>query len=277
MAQMKLIRKRRNGYALLFSASICLTVLLSAVFMLEAVFVFGAISAISLLLLVRQSRYWFIANGREYRGYVAYSSDEALPSLDEGETRSERIRYIPVFPYINKPAMLSEFDEMGEGAIIYHILAPLGCLFLLRLVIRSTRGGKKKKTEVRKPAAKSAAYREPQVIESRGDTGIFCHNCGNKLPEGAGFCSNCGAKIQASAPSVCKACGTKLPDGAEFCIGCGSAVNRSVPEPAESRQATAYASQPAGLSQAAPSAPTQAGLVGFSDRCYSPEILAAAF
>jgi len=56
MAQMKLIRKRRNGYALLFSASICLTVLLGAVFMLEAVFVFGAISAISLLLLVRQSR-----------------------------------------------------------------------------------------------------------------------------------------------------------------------------------------------------------------------------
>jgi len=53
---MKLIRKRRNGYALLFSASIFLTVLLGATFMSEAVFVFGAISAISLMLLVRQSR-----------------------------------------------------------------------------------------------------------------------------------------------------------------------------------------------------------------------------
>ena len=53
---MKLIRKRRNGYALLFAASICLAVWLGMAFMLEAVFVFGAISAISLVLLVRQSR-----------------------------------------------------------------------------------------------------------------------------------------------------------------------------------------------------------------------------
>ena len=53
---MKLIRKRRNGYALLFAASICLAVWLGMAFMLEAVFVFGAISLISLVLLVRQSR-----------------------------------------------------------------------------------------------------------------------------------------------------------------------------------------------------------------------------
>jgi len=53
---MKLIRKRRNGYILLFAASICLAVWLGATFMLEAVFAFGAISLISLLLLVRQSR-----------------------------------------------------------------------------------------------------------------------------------------------------------------------------------------------------------------------------
>jgi len=53
---MKLIRKRRNGYALLLAASICLTVWFGKAFMLEAVFAFGAISLISLLLLVRQSR-----------------------------------------------------------------------------------------------------------------------------------------------------------------------------------------------------------------------------
>jgi hypothetical protein len=52
---MKLIRRRRNGYALCFAVSICLTVWLGATFMLEAVFVFGAISTISLMLLVRQS------------------------------------------------------------------------------------------------------------------------------------------------------------------------------------------------------------------------------
>lgn len=53
---MKLIRKRRNGYVLMFAASICLAVWLGATFMLEVVFAFGAISLISLLLLVRQSR-----------------------------------------------------------------------------------------------------------------------------------------------------------------------------------------------------------------------------
>lgn len=53
---MKSIRKRRNGYALLFAASICLAVWLGMAFMLEAGFVFGAASLISLLLLVRQSR-----------------------------------------------------------------------------------------------------------------------------------------------------------------------------------------------------------------------------
>ena len=56
MMQMKSIRKRRNGYVLLFAASICLAVWLGATFMLEVVFAFGAISLISLLLLVRQSR-----------------------------------------------------------------------------------------------------------------------------------------------------------------------------------------------------------------------------
>jgi hypothetical protein len=54
--QMKSIRKRRNGYALLFAAGICLAVWLGMAFMLKAVFVFGAISLIFLLLLVRESR-----------------------------------------------------------------------------------------------------------------------------------------------------------------------------------------------------------------------------
>jgi hypothetical protein len=56
MVQMGSIRKRCNGYALLLAASICLAVWLGGTFMLEAVFAFGAISLISPLLLVRQSR-----------------------------------------------------------------------------------------------------------------------------------------------------------------------------------------------------------------------------
>jgi hypothetical protein len=141
--------------------------------------------------------YWFMANSKEYRGYVIYSSDEAWPSLDEGETRSERIRYLDIFPYINKPSMLCEFDEMGEAAIIYHILAPIACLFLLLLVIRTARRGKKKKTAARKPAT-------PQIIEVRSDTDMFCPNCGNKLTEGSTFCSACGAKTQLLCGIACR-------------------------------------------------------------------------
>ena len=154
--------------------------------------------------------YWFVVSGKEYRGYVMYQSDEAWPSLTEGETRSESIRYLGLFPYVNKPAVLCEFSEMGEVAIIYHILAPIGYLLLLLLVIRTARRGKKKKTAARKPAGKSATSGESQIIEARSDTDMFCPNCGNKLPEGAAFCSSCGAKTQTNAPGVCTACGAGL-------------------------------------------------------------------
>jgi hypothetical protein len=53
---MKPILKRRNIYALSFAVSICLAVWLGTKLMIEAVFVFGAISVISLLLLMRESR-----------------------------------------------------------------------------------------------------------------------------------------------------------------------------------------------------------------------------
>lgn len=202
--------------------------------------------------------YWFVANGKEYHGYVIYSSDEAWPSLKEGETRSERIRYLSFLPYVNKPAMLCEFSEMGEGGIIYHILAPIGSLLLLLLVIRTARRGKKKKPAARKPDT-------PQIIQIRSDINMFCPNCGNKLSEGAAFCSSCGAKIQANAPGVCTVCGAELPEGAEFCIGCGAAINLATPKPVEPRQTATPTPSLGG-----------AGLVGFSDRCHSPEILAAA-
>ena len=224
--------------------------------------------------------YWFVANGKEYRGRVLYSSDEAWPSLKEGETRSEHIRYLAVFPYINKPAMLSDFDEMGEAGIIYHIFTPIGCLFLLLLVIRT--GGKKTNKTAGKPAAKSAISGEAQIIEARSDMGMFCPNCGNRLTEGTAFCTNCGKKIQAGAPNICTACGSELQEGTAFCISCGNAVNRAVPQPmAAARQAPADA-PPRAVAYAPPQSAAYVspqggtGLVGFSDRCHSPEILAAA-
>lgn len=212
-------------------------------------------------------RYWFMVDGKEYRGFVMYGSNKFTGNMSKGQTRSERIRYLGFFPYINKPAMLCDFNEMGDGTIIYHILAPIACLLLLRLVIRSSKDGKKKKTSVRKPVATSAAHVEPQIIQARSRSAkdMFCPNCGSKLPEDAAFCSECGAKIQTSTPGLCKVCGAKLQEGAEFCIECGTAVNLE-------------ASRPMEPSQASPSAPPQgkAGLVGFSDRCNSPEILAVA-
>lgn len=198
--------------------------------------------------------YWFMANGKEYRGYVMYSSDEAWPSLDEGETRSERISYLSFLPYINKPSALCEFSSTGEVAILYHILSPIVCLFLLILVIRT----QKKQTKQKKKAAEKPAA--PQAIE-RSDTDMFCPNCGNKLPEGAAFCSGCGAKRQQTAPNICASCGTEMPSDADFCISCGTAKGNGAPQPA-----------PNGVAYA----PSNARLVGFSDYCNHSEILAAA-
>lgn len=88
--------------------------------------------------------YYFFVNDREYKGYSIYNSDEYWADLEKGETRTEKIRYLSFFPYINKPSMLAEFDEMGEIAILYHIIAPLGYVFLLILVIKTRKKYKKK-------------------------------------------------------------------------------------------------------------------------------------
>ena len=193
--------------------------------------------------------YWFMANGKEYRGHVMYSSDEAWPNLDEGETRSERISYLSLLPYINKPSALCEFSSMGEAAIIYHILTPIGCVLLLLLVIRTQKKQtkQKKKAEGKPPA--------PQTIE-RSDTDMFCPNCGSKLQEGAAFCMSCGAKLVPPAPNICASCGAEMPSDADFCISCGAAKGSGAAVPAP--------------------IPSGAGLIGFSDYYNHPEILAAA-
>lgn len=53
-------------------------------------------------------------------------------------------------------------------------------------------------------------------------TGIFCPNCGTKLPVGAKFCMNCGQSLQIK--NVCPKCGSELPNGAKFCLNCGEKV-----------------------------------------------------
>lgn len=59
---MKLIRKRRNGFVIMFLANFCFAMLLSFVYKEEMVFLFGTISLISLLFLVRQNRLLYDAS-----------------------------------------------------------------------------------------------------------------------------------------------------------------------------------------------------------------------
>ncbi|WP_227870747.1 zinc ribbon domain-containing protein [Orrella marina] len=144
--------------------------------------------------------YHFTVNGKGYRGYVIYLSDESWPRLSAGETRTERISYLPVFPYINKPGALVEFSKMGELAIAYHFLAPFGYLFLLLLVSRTVIRQRKKSQRlsdqsVKKPMAASKA------------TEITCSACGRKLPGDAQFCSGCGASTKRPDDHSCHSCG----------------------------------------------------------------------
>lgn len=94
--------------------------------------------------------YYFFVDGKEYKCHVMYSSDESWPDLDEGETRKESITYLPGFPYMNKPSMLVELDEMGEFAIIYHIIAPIGYVLLSILIMKTIKKGNKKESKKRK-------------------------------------------------------------------------------------------------------------------------------
>lgn len=142
--------------------------------------------------------YHFTVDGKEYKGYVVYLSDEAWSALKEGEVRTERISYFAGFPYINKPAMLTNFDQIGTGGLIYYLLSLPGCVFLLLLV--TGRLGKKKKA-AKKAAGKAAASPKNSL---RRDNDMFCQSCGTKLPENAVFCINCGTSAHAG-----KAQGTK--------------------------------------------------------------------
>jgi hypothetical protein len=211
--------------------------------------------------------YWFLVDGKEYRGYVAYASDEAWPNLAEGETRSEYIRYLEIFPYINKPAALSDFKRMGEASILYHIFAPFGFFFLLRLVIRGNRGAKKKqKKATRKTTTAIAPNAPPPIGPGRSEINMFCYNCGNKLPEGALFCANCGTQVGQDQANICGTCGTEIPQDASFCINCGAAVNKGETHSIQTRSK--------GVQARSDKHPTN--LVGFSELYNHPEILEAA-
>lgn len=159
--------------------------------------------------------YYFTANAKQYPGYVIYASDEAWPRLAKGETRTELIRYLSFFPYINKPNALSDFDEMGALAIMYHLLAPLAYLFLLLLVSGTVK--RQKKTNRR--WVKQASHHPVNV---RSNAHMFCTNCGEALVKDAVFCTHCGTRIvSAGADRNSQAQSAPEPDFPGFPVRAG--------------------------------------------------------
>lgn len=190
--------------------------------------------------------YYFSVDAEEYRGYVMYMSDEAWPRLSQGQTRTERISYLPCFPYINKPSSLAEFNQMGELAILYHFASPFGCLFLIFLVTSTV-------TRKKKPRAKRLNRSVSSHRNTRGESDMFCSNCGKKVQDGALFCSECGHSVQKPDRETCASCGKALPGSADFCVQCGT---KNTAEAEQQKSSSAKA--------------------GFSDYYNHPEILEAA-
>lgn len=90
-------------------------------------------------------------DGKEYSGYVSYLTDDAWANLDEGETRSERISYLPFFPYVNRPSAMCDFDEIGTGGIITVFILPIGCTLLMIFIIKTYRKEKKRINSKERP------------------------------------------------------------------------------------------------------------------------------
>lgn len=206
--------------------------------------------------------YYFSANGSEYKGYAMYRSDEMWPRLEDGETRSELISYLPFFPQINKPSMLCDFDLMGTGAIIYHILSPVGYVLLFLLIS----GNLFKKKAEDETQAEHESVVEIETNESRRINRMFCKRCGGNLNEDSAFCPSCGERVVKNEPAHCSDCGAALTEGAAFCISCG--------KPVDSGKAQAAAPPP--VYEVRRESVAQTGLIGFSARSTSPEIAAAA-
>jgi hypothetical protein len=84
---MKAIQKRRNGYAVLFAVSICLTMWFAVRLMVETTFIFSVLSITLLILLIRQNRLLYDAKLIWENRILAMPS--AVVSILESERRSD--------------------------------------------------------------------------------------------------------------------------------------------------------------------------------------------
>jgi membrane protease subunit (stomatin/prohibitin family) len=60
----------------------------------------------------------------------------------------------------------------------------------------------------------------PQPSQGQGG-GLFCSECGAKVPPDAKFCSGCGKKMQSACPN----CGEATKPDAKFCSECGAKMD----------------------------------------------------
>lgn len=83
--------------------------------------------------------YRFSVGGQEYHGHATYTSDEAWPTLREGERRTELISYLGPFPRVNKPTHLVDFEELGVFGVFFYTVTIAGCSVLFWLLGRELR------------------------------------------------------------------------------------------------------------------------------------------
>jgi len=76
--------------------------------------------------------YHFYVGGRRYTGFASYLSGEIKAVIvgREDEPNRELIRYMPVLPYVNSPANLTDLDFWG---VLYYCAAIPICVLLLLL------------------------------------------------------------------------------------------------------------------------------------------------
>ncbi|WP_347490123.1 hypothetical protein [Desulfoscipio sp. XC116] len=92
---MEVIRKWRDGYALLFIVSICFTMLLYVKYMMEALFILGFLNVILLIILVKQNSMLYDAELIRENSVLAVSS--AFITLPDGQKKSADATIVSTF------------------------------------------------------------------------------------------------------------------------------------------------------------------------------------
>ncbi len=108
--------------------------------------------------------YHFSVDGKEYSGWSFYNSDEAWPSIKAGEVRTEKISYLAFLPVINKPAMLTDYNEIGDWGMLYYLMSIPLCILLFLLVNGWLHKKKRRKNKPQYQEPKKCTNREKEMM-----------------------------------------------------------------------------------------------------------------